>query len=208
MWSAAAHGIVAEPSRRRARADSSDAAHCRSDGLVLNTNLRSRELARARFFGPQAYSGSKWTARARLRPAVIALARMQAVKSQAQFGLLASVFTPLAQRRLMRSGPPVHSTSRNPACTLSDGSLAVSFDNLGAGAHLALSIAEASHRTQVPRNHRIEHLPARAGDTRTRSAQSAPESTLPRPQAQQEQKTSTLRRAAPNKPWRTRTSSN
>ena len=46
-----------------------------------------------------------------------------------------------------RSDPPVNSTSMNPAYTLSDGFLAVSFDNLGAGAHLALSIAEASHRT-------------------------------------------------------------
>ena len=76
-------------------------------------------------------------------------------------------------------GQPVNSTSRNPAYTLLDGFLAISFDNLGAGAHLALSIADASHQTQVPRNYRIEHLPARAVDTRTRSAQKAAESTLP-----------------------------
>ena len=107
----------------------------------------------------------------------------------------------------LRSGQHARSTSKKPAYTPSDGFLAVSFDNLGAGAHLALCIAEASHRTQVPRNCHIEHLPARAGHTRTRSARNAPESTLPRPQARQEQKTSTLRRAAPNKPWRTRTSS-
>ena len=129
---------------------------------------------------------------------------------------LNSVFTPPFASVLqaasaapgLRSGPAVNSTSRNPACTLLDGFLAISFDNLGAGAQLALSIAEASHRTQVPRNYRIGHLPARTGHTKTRSAQNAPESTLPRPQPQQEQKTSTPRRAAPNKPWRTRTSSN
>ena len=129
---------------------------------------------------------------------------------------LNSVFTPPFASVLqaasaapgLRSGPPVHSTSKNPACTLSDGFLAISFDELGAGAHLALSIAATSHRSKHRRNHLKKHLPARAGHTRTRSAQNAPESTLPRPQAQQEQKASTPRRAAPNKPWKTRTSSN
>ena len=59
---------------------------------------------------------------------------------------------------------------------ISDGFLAISFDNLGAGAHLALAIAATSHRSKHRRNHLKKHLPARAGDTRTRSAQNAPES--------------------------------
>ena len=162
---------------------------------------------RARFFGAQANLRTGWTAQARSPPTGdCASASSKPVKAQGRFGF-PSVLQAASAGAGLRSDPPVNSTSMNPAYTLSDGFLAVSFDNLGAGAHLALSIAEASHRTQVPRNHSIEHLPARAGHTRTRSAQNAPESTLPRPQARQEQKTSTLRRAAPNKPWRTRTSS-
>ena len=107
----------------------------------------------------------------------------------------------------MRSKQPVHSTSRNPAYRLSDGFLAISFDNLGAGATFSSLLQRPPTGRKRRRNNCKRHLPARAGHTRTRSAQNAPESTLPRPQAQQEQKTSTLRRAAPNEPWRTRTSS-
>jgi hypothetical protein len=97
-------------------------------------------------------------------------------------------YRPLAPEPGLRGGPPVHSTSKNPAYTLSDGLLAISFDNLGAGAHLALSIAATSHRSKHRRNHLKKHLPARAGDTRTRSTQNATESTLPRPQASKSKK--------------------
>ena len=165
-------------------------------------NARS-EGRRARFFGAQANLRTRWTAQARSPPTgdcgALIYGRCSMANQMSEY--------PHYIERPSRSKQPVHSTSKNPAYTLSDGFLAISFDNLGAGAHLALSIAATSHRSKHRRNHLKKHLPARAGHTRTRSAQNAPESTLPRPQAQQEQKASTPRRAAPKKPWKTRTSS-
>ena len=63
--SAAAHGIVAEPSRRRASADSSDAAHCSVVQLGFEYENARSEGRRARFFGAQADLRTGWTARAR-----------------------------------------------------------------------------------------------------------------------------------------------
>ena len=168
LWSAAAHGIVAEPHGGALARAPIDAPHCRSVRLVLNTKMRSRRAGARAFFGPQAYTGARWTARGALRPPVIALARMQRPKAAAEFSFyppFASVFQ-AASAGAGAGRPAVNSNSPGILPTAFDGFLAISFDNLGAGAQLALSIAEASHRTQVPRNHRIEHLPARAGDTR------------------------------------------